>query len=244
MRELRQSLPAAEAWGEAAEPRTTVSGANVVSHPQSTISTSTPHWGYETVKRALDITIAFLLLTAASPLLAVIAVLIRLDSPGPVLFKQRRVGYQGRTFWCYKFRTMVDDAESLLRHDTDLGTRFAASWKLHDDPRLTKLGRWLRKTSMDELPQLVNVLRGDMSLVGPRPVQPRELEEHFGKWAPVILSVRPGITGLWQVSGRSSVPYPQRVALDITYITRRSLLYDTSLLLKTIPAVISGKGAV
>lgn len=203
-----------------------------------------PHWGYVTSKRTLDIAIASLLLMVALPLMAVVALLIRMDSPGPIIFKQRRVGLRGRTFWCYKFRTMVDGAESLLHQDPDLGARFAPSWKLPDDPRVTRLGRWLRKMSIDELPQLVNVLRGEMSLVGPRPVQPDELAEHFGQWAPVVLSVKPGVTGLWQVSGRSCVPYPQRVALEVEYVRRRSFGLDIWLLLRTVPAVLTGRGAV
>lgn len=203
-----------------------------------------PHWGYERMKRWLDILVSVPALVLATPLLLATAALIRADSRGPILFRQQRVGHLGRPLLCWKFRTMVDGADSLLQRDARLRAEFDAAWKLRQDPRVTRVGRWLRKASIDELPQLVHVVRGEMSLVGPRPVQPAELKRQFGPWAPTVISVKPGLTGLWQVSGRSSVSYRERVALDVEYVRRRSIGYDIYLLLRTIPAVLGGKGAV
>lgn len=208
-----------------------------------TTPAASPHRGYEPLKRGLDVMVAAGALVVLSPLLLATAALIRLDSPGAAIFRQRRAGYLGRPFWCYKFRTMLDGAEALLARDPQLREEFRVRWKLQRDPRLTRVGRWLRRTSIDELPQLVNVLRGEMSLVGPRPVQPDELRRQFGEYAPVISSVKPGLTGLWQVSGRSSLSYQERVRLDLEYVRRRSLWYDLALLLRTVPAVLSGQGA-
>lgn len=244
MQELRRSLPAADDAIETPPVRSGGPGRHHLPLPEDGTTKPTPHWGYVPLKRTLDVAIASVLLLAALPLMAAVALLIRLDSPGPVIFRQRRVGLGGRMFWCYKFRTMVDGAESLLHHDLDLAARFAPSWKVRDDPRITRLGRWLRKTSIDELPQLLNVLRGEMSLVGPRPVQPEELAEHFGQWAPLIVSVRPGLTGLWQVSGRSCVPYPRRVQLEVEYVYRQSLWFDILILMRTVPAIFTTKGAL
>ncbi|HEY7031516.1 MAG TPA: sugar transferase [Thermomicrobiales bacterium] len=195
-------------------------------------------------KRAFDVAVALFLLLFGLPLWAVIALGIALTSPGPVFFRQQRCGRGRRVFTCYKFRTMVVDAERRLREDATLAAAHAGQWKLHDDPRVTAVGRLLRKTSLDELPQLWNVLRGEMSLVGPRPVQPRELTDVYGALAETVTSVRPGLTGLWQVSGRSALSYDQRVALDLAYVRRRGFWYDLWLILKTVPAVLWGKGAV
>jgi lipopolysaccharide/colanic/teichoic acid biosynthesis glycosyltransferase len=139
---------------------------------------------------------------------------------------------------------MISNAERVLKEDAGLAQEFGSQWKLKNDPRVTWVGRWLRKTSIDELPQLINVLRGEMSIVGPRPVQPAELEERFGAWADVVTRVKPGITGLWQVSGRSHLRYDRRVALDLEYVGRCSFWYDLSLLIRTVPAVLTGRGAV
>lgn len=198
---------------------------------------------YVWAKRSFDILFSVLLLMAALPLLAALAVFVRLTSPGPVIFGQKRCGRNGQLFTCYKFRTMVTDAELVLAKDDVLRASFAQQWKLVEDPRITSAGRFLRKTSLDELPQLWNVLKGDMSLVGPRPVQELELIECYADQARVVTSVRPGLTGLWQVSGRSSLSYEQRVALDVRYVRRPSLWLDILIILQTIPALMGSKDA-
>ncbi|MEA2582567.1 MAG: hypothetical protein QOF33_652 [Thermomicrobiales bacterium] len=195
-------------------------------------------------KRGFDVVVAGFLLCLFLPLWVLIPLAIGMTSPGPILFRQQRCGRQGRTFTCYKFRTMVLDAERRLREDARLSATHAGQWKLHDDPRVTTVGRWLRTTSLDELPQLWNVLRGQMSLVGPRPVQPQELASVYGALAETVTSVKPGVTGLWQVSGRSLLSYEERITLDVTYVYRRGFWYDLRLILRTIPAVLGGKGAV
>jgi lipopolysaccharide/colanic/teichoic acid biosynthesis glycosyltransferase len=178
--------------------------------------------------------------------LAVVAGLVWACLGRPVLFVQERVGRNGRLFRLYKFRSMVADAEELLRASPALYERYAAGdFKLPEgeDPRVTRLGAMLRRTSLDELPQLWNVLRGDMSLVGPRPVVPAELTE-YGDYERLLQRAKPGITGVWQVSGRSSVHYPERARMDLRYIGQRSLAVDLRLLLRTLPAVISRRGAL
>jgi exopolysaccharide production protein ExoY len=192
----------------------------------------------EVWKRVFDITFALVLLVTLLPLLAVVAVLVWATSPGPVIFRQVRAGQHGKPFVLCKFRTMRADAERLLAQDAQLQARFAQQWKLAADPRITPVGRWLRKTSIDELPQLLNVLRGEMSIVGPRPVQPAELAEQYGAYADAVFRARPGLTGLWQVAGRSSVSYEERIALDLEYVQRRSGWFDFVLLLRTVPAVL------
>ena len=193
-------------------------------------------------KRTFDSVSAALGLLVVAPLGAAIAAAIRLDSPGPVIFKQVRVGKDGRPFEVRKFRTMVQDAEALVEalraHNEADGPLF----KLREDPRVTRVGRFLRKTSLDELPQLVNVLRGEMSLVGPRPALPEELVE----WDPQLharLRVRPGITGMWQVNGRSDSSFESYSRLDLYYVENWSLFNDVTILAKTIPTVLFGRGA-
>jgi exopolysaccharide production protein ExoY len=203
------------------------------------------HWReslYELSKRAIDISAAAALLVATLPICAVAAALIRATSPGPVLFRQRRIGRGGRVFWCYKLRTMMVDAEERLQQDPELRRVFEVNYKLDIDPRVTPVGALLRKTSIDELPQLFNVLVGDMSLVGPRPIVPPELER-YGPHGERLLSVKPGLSGFWQVCGRSATTYEERVQMDLAYIERRGLLMDLRLMLMTPIAVISRKGA-
>ncbi len=199
--------------------------------------------GSEFSKRAFDLVASVLLLLLLLPLLAVVALLVRVTSPGPVFFRQVRAGQNGTFFVIWKFRTMRADAERVLEQDEQLKAEFSRQWKLESDPRVTPIGRILRKTSIDELPQLFNVLRGEMSMVGPRPVQPAELAEHYGDAAKVVFSVKPGLTGLWQVRGRSSVSYAERVALDLEYINCRSGWNDLLLVLMTIPAVLMMRDA-
>jgi lipopolysaccharide/colanic/teichoic acid biosynthesis glycosyltransferase len=193
-------------------------------------------------KRALDLLVAALALVFLIPLLCLIAILVRVSSPGRVIYRRRVLGIGGVEFDAFKFRTMVQDAEANLSADGEMARRFRENMKLKGDPRVTPVGRILRRLSLDELPQLFNVLRGEMSLVGPRMIAPEEAGR-YGKSLSRRLSVRPGITGLWQVSGRQDVNYDTRVALDLQYIDRWSLWLDLVILLKTIPAVLSMRGA-
>jgi exopolysaccharide biosynthesis polyprenyl glycosylphosphotransferase len=192
-------------------------------------------------KRAMDVSISTALILLLAPLLMLTAALIKLDSRGPVFFVQERIGYHGRRFRCYKFRSMVDNAErlksDLMPHNEMTGPVF----KMRNDPRVTRLGRILRKTSIDELPQLFNVLIGDMSLVGPRPPVPGEVSE-YGLGDRRRLSIRPGITCIWQVNGRNAIPFEHWVELDRQYIDNWSLWLDLKILAKTIPAVLRGGG--
>ncbi len=195
-------------------------------------------------KRAIDVVLATAALTIALPLIVLVVVAIMIDSPGSPFFIHRRLGRWGNEFPLVKFRTMVPDAED--RRDEYLGDRGHVEWgraqKLRLDPRVTRVGRILRRCSLDELPQLVNVLRGEMSLVGPRPVIREEIER-FGSHASLVLSVRPGLTGLWAVSGRSDLSYGDRVALEARYVRDWSLALDVAILVRTIPKVLGCTGA-
>jgi exopolysaccharide production protein ExoY len=197
---------------------------------------------YEGCKRILDVIGALALLVLALPLLVAIACLVKATSPGPVLFKHRRLGRGGREFWCLKFRTMVADAEARLARDAELRRQFEKEFKLQEDPRVTPLGRFLRKSSLDELPQLWNVLVGDMSLIGPRPVVKAEIPK-YGRHMFQMLTVRPGLSGLWQVCGRSDTTYDERVQMDMLYIDHRCLRLDLMLICLTIGAVVRKHGA-
>jgi lipopolysaccharide/colanic/teichoic acid biosynthesis glycosyltransferase len=194
------------------------------------------------IKEPSDRIGAFALLLLLSPLLVLVAVCVRATSPGPIIFRRRVLGLDGREIDAYKFRTMVVDADRILAADPELGRRYDAQFKLQQDPRLTPLGGWLRRLSVDELPQLVNVLRGQMSLVGPRMVAPDEIAK-YGAFAMTRLQVKPGLTGLWQVSGRQETTYEDRISLDRRYIAGWSLGLDAWILLRTIPAVLSMRGA-
>lgn len=197
-------------------------------------------------KRCIDFVICVAALVCTLPLLLVIAIAIKLDSPGPALYPHARVGRYGKPLRVLKFRTMVLNADGRLRDYLAGRPEQKSVWenafKLRDDPRITKVGRVLRRFSLDELPQLVNVLRGDMSLVGPRPVIEDELER-FGSSAAIIMRALPGITGLWAVSGRSDIPYDERVKLERRYVTEWSLRLDVSILARTIPVIIRGRGS-
>jgi undecaprenyl-phosphate galactose phosphotransferase len=190
----------------------------------------------------MDLAGSFLSLILLMPLLVAIAACIKMSSRGPILYKQKRLGRGGKLFWCFKFRTMVPDAESELARRDDLRAQFHENYKIKDDPRVTRVGAILRGTSLDELPQLWNVLRGDMSLIGPRPIVEPELRK-YGAHASRLLSVKPGLGGIWQVSGRSDTTYADRVAMDLRYVESRSLGLDLRLLIRTAWVVLQGKGA-
>jgi undecaprenyl-phosphate galactose phosphotransferase len=198
-------------------------------------------------KRVVDVVIPILLLIVLSPLLLFIIVAIKLEDGGPIFYAHRRVGRNGRMFNCIKFRSMAVDADRRLarwrEENPELYEKFLRTFKLRDDPRVTTLGKWLRRTSLDELPQLINVLKGDMSLVGPRPIVEHELLEYYGPAAELYKRVRPGITGMWQISGRSNTTYTDRVAYDEWYILNWSLWYDIVILIHTAWIVSTGKGA-
>jgi lipopolysaccharide/colanic/teichoic acid biosynthesis glycosyltransferase len=194
-------------------------------------------------KTALDYAVALPALLLALPVLLVAAVLLKRDSPGPVVYRRRVIGRGGRPFDAFKLRTMVDGAEMRLAADRRLHAAYLERHKLESDPRVTRVGRWLRRSSIDELPQLWNVLAGQMSLVGPRMITAEELPR-YGDDAPLLLSIKPGITGPWQVSGRAELGYAQRVELDLRYVRGWSLGADLRiLLLDTLPAVVRGRGA-
>lgn len=197
------------------------------------------------LKRLLDIVGSGIALIVFAPLIALIAITVRLDSRGPIIFGQARVGRRGRVFRCLKFRSMHINAEQILRADTALYAEYVKNdFKLPEaaDTRITRVGRILRRTSLDELPQLWNVLRGDMSLVGPRPVVHDELR-HYDNEEPLLLSLRPGMTGAWQVSGRSSLTYPRRADIELEYVQAWTLAKDIRILFRTVPAVLSQRGA-
>jgi lipopolysaccharide/colanic/teichoic acid biosynthesis glycosyltransferase len=195
----------------------------------------------------MDLVFTVLTLPIFLPIGLLIALLIKLDSQGPVLVKLKRLGKNRSSFLKYKFRTMVPDAErvlqQLLASDPEIRDEYQKTYKIKNDPRITRFGNLLRKTSLDELPQILNVLQGDMSWVGPRDILDSELEM-YGKFADQFVTVKPGITGLWQVSGRSKLPYAERVRLDVHYIERISLFMDFWILLRTIPVVLFGDGAI
>jgi exopolysaccharide biosynthesis polyprenyl glycosylphosphotransferase len=198
---------------------------------------------YPSAKRALDIAGAAAGLALLAPFLALLALAVKLDSPGPVLFSQTRVGERGRTFRCWKIRSMFVDAEA-RKAELEAANEMVGgtTFKMKRDPRITRVGRFIRKASIDELPQLWNVLAGDMSLVGPRPPVPQEVAT-YDDIAMRRLAVKPGITCIWQVSGRSDIPFREQVQLDLRYIRERSLWLDIKLLLATVPAVLFARGA-
>jgi exopolysaccharide biosynthesis polyprenyl glycosylphosphotransferase len=194
------------------------------------------------LKRLMDVAISALALAASSPVLLLSALAVRLSSAGPVIFRQKRSGMNGRVFTLYKFRTMVQDAEAKRAVLESQNEMDGPVFKMRDDPRITKVGKVLRKLSIDELPQLWNVLRGDMSIVGPRPPIPAEVEK-YERWQRRRLSMRPGITCIWQVSGRSTIDFKRWMEMDLEYIDNWSLALDLKIILKTIPAVLSSRGA-
>ena len=205
---------------------------------------------YSFSKRLLDIVGSLIGIILGFPVLSLVYILIILDSEGPAVFKQTRLGKNNKLFEMYKFRTMVINAEEILKNDPELLKEYQSnSYKVKNDPRVTRVGNFLRKSSMDELPQLFNILKGEMSIVGPRAYKPDELMTQLRKYpelrsfAEIVIKTKPGLTGLWQTSGRSNIGFEDRIKLDNRYATTRSLIYDIWLILKTIPAVLKSRGA-
>lgn len=201
-----------------------------------------PSRTYQRVKRGLDIAVALITLICAMPFLLILGLLIFCEDQHTIIYRQQRIGLHGRPFMTYKLRTMVIHADDYLKQHSELQAAWKAQGKLPNDPRITRIGKLLRRTSLDELPQLLNVLRGEMTLVGPRAIQSSEIAA-FGELSQLRQQVKPGLTGLWQVSGRSSTTYHQRCVLDCIYIMECSFYADMSILMKTIPAVLGGRGA-
>lgn len=201
---------------------------------------------YAVMKRGFDILFAVAFLVVAFPFLVLVAIALQIDSPGKLFFVQNRVGRNGRMFRCIKFRTMHEDAEALLAALLENSPEARAEWeadhKLRDDPRVSRLGRIVRKLSLDELPQLINILIGEMSVVGPRPIVQGEVPK-YGRFIADYCAVKPGLTGLWQVSGRNDISYAERVQLDRDYSLRASFLFDMGIVLRTVPAVVFARGS-
>jgi exopolysaccharide biosynthesis polyprenyl glycosylphosphotransferase len=210
-------------------------------------------WGERFLKRLIDVCVSLLVIIVGFPFFLAVALLIRLTSKGPVFFSQQRLGERGEAFVLYKFRTMRQDADDSIHREftrsfiqgrmsnSSLDEKAPSIYKLAHDPRVTSVGNFLRKTSLDELPQFINILKGEMTIVGPRPPLQYELE-HYEEWHKLRLNVKPGLTGLWQVSGRSSVPFNEMVKLDLYYIEHWSLLLDLKIMLRTIPVMLFGSG--
>ena len=216
----------------------------IVAHPwykQGAEYRSHTNVAYERGKRLLDIACCLLVLPFVLLILALCAIAIKLDSPGSVFFFQERTGRGGRRFKMFKLRTMVVNAEELKEKYAHLNQLSYPDFKIANDPRITRVGRVLRKTSLDELPQILNVLRGEMSLVGPRPTSFRA--DTYNLWHTARLEAKPGITGLWQISGRNELDFDERLRLDIAYIRSRSFMLDLQILLRTVSAVLSRRGA-
>lgn len=202
--------------------------------------------GYLFWKRFFDIVLSSIALVCFSPVFLVVFILSRFGSnKGPLFYKQVRIGWHGKLFKIYKFRSMVVNADAILENDPELYKKYVANnYKLEpeEDPRITRLGRWLRKTSIDEIPQFLNILRGEMSIIGPRPVVKAELSE-YGDRVDKFLSVKPGAMGLWQSSGRSNIPYPERCDVELEYVDKASLAFDTEIMFKNVISIFKSEGA-
>ena len=197
---------------------------------------------YEVIKRIIDIVASFIGLILLSPLMLIVSILIKLESKGEVIFKQKRVGLNGEEFEIYKFRSMVANAEELKEKLAEENEMSGPMFKMKDDPRITKVGKFIRKTSIDELPQLINVVKGEMSLVGPRPSLPKEVAK-FEEWMNERLLVKPGLTCYWQVSGRNNIDFEDWMKLDIKYVRERNFWLDIKLILKTILVLFGDENA-
>jgi len=199
---------------------------------------------YKTRKRFFDFISSLIAIVVFSPLFLILGVMVKLDSPGPVFFGHTRLGKYGKKIKVYKFRTMVTNAEEILRNlPSDMKREFEENFKFENDPRITKLGAFLRKSSLDELPQLLNILIGNMSVVGPRPIVENEIEK-YGIYGDKLLTVKPGLTGNWQASGRSDTTYDERVQLDMQYIDKRNFWIDIKIIFKTVFVVLKKEGAM
>ena len=199
--------------------------------------------GYLLTKRVLDIIGSLVGIILLSPFILIVAIIIKVQDPrGPIFFKQKRIGKHGQEFYMYKFRSMVSNAEELLKDLLEQNEICGAMFKIKDDPRITKFGKFIRKTSIDELPQLWNVIKGEMSLVGPRPPLPREVKE-YDDYDKQRLTVTPGCTGIWQVSGRNNLSFKEMVELDLKYISERNIWVDIKIILKTILVLFGSKNA-
>ena len=211
---------------------------------ENTISESSADYNllYKVSKRALDVFASLLGLILLSPILFIVVVMIKLDSKGPVIFKQKRVGLNGKEFYMYKFRSMVVNAEELKEKLAAQNEMSGPMFKMKEDPRVTRVGKFIRKTSLDELPQLINVIKGDMSLVGPRPSLPNEVKE-FEPWMLKRLDVKPGLTCFWQVSGRNDIDFEDWMKLDIKYVNEKSFFLDIKLILRTVLVLFGDKHA-
>jgi lipopolysaccharide/colanic/teichoic acid biosynthesis glycosyltransferase len=194
------------------------------------------------IKAAADYVLTLLAILVLLPVWLVVALMVRLDSPGPIFYRRRVMGRLGTQFDAFKFRTMAVNGDEILAEQPQLMAQLQKDYKLKDDPRVTRVGRILRKYSLDELPQFINILLGQMSLVGPRMISPPEMSE-YGKWGTNLLTVKPGLTGLWQISGRSDVSYEERVRLDMQYIRNWTIWNDIYILIATIPTILLRKGA-
>lgn len=200
---------------------------------------------YKTSKRIFDVLGSFLALVCLSPVFLFLSIIIKKHDGGKVFFKQKRVGQNGKEFFMYKFRSMEENAEEILKADKGLYAKYVANgFKLpaEEDPRITSIGKWLRRTSFDELPQFINILRGEMSIVGPRPIVPTELEE-YGDRKAKLLSVKPGAMGLWQATGRSNITYPERCNVELEYVDKASLGYDWKIFFLNLISIFKQEGA-
>jgi len=199
---------------------------------------------YEIAKRFIDIIVSLLAVIAFLPVGIIISILIKIDSKGPIFFSHRRLGVNKKYINVYKFRTMVENSAEIFKNFTkEQKEEYERNFKLDDDPRLTRIGKFLRKTSLDELPQLLNILNGDMTLVGPRPIVEKEIKK-YGNFAGKLFSVKPGLTGYWQANGRSNTTYDERVDMDMFYIDNKSLGLDFKIVFKTFLSVFTGDGAI
>ena len=217
---------------------------NFAKNPPSCAHMVKPKPAYDFVKRVLDIVCSLIALILLSPAFLILAILVKTTSEGPVFFAHRRVGRGGKEIKIYKFRSMVTNAEELIKQFTpEQKAEYEKNFKLENDPRITKIGGFMRKTSLDELPQLINILKGDLSIVGPRPVMDVETRI-YGNYRDMLLSVKPGLTGFWAANGRSATSYKRRRAMEIYYVKNRSLLLDAKIIFKTFISVFKGEGAV
>lgn len=199
---------------------------------------------YIILKRIIDIILSIIAIIILAPIFVIVATAIKIDSKGPVIFKHKRIGKDGKIIYIYKFRTMVQNAEDLIKSFTPQQQKeFKENYKLTNDPRITRVGKFLRKTSIDELPQIINILKGDLAIIGPRPVIKEELEK-YQENKERFLSVTPGLTGYWAANGRSSTTYEQRMAMELHYVDNISLVMDAKIFLKTIVSVLKKEGAM